>query len=241
MSIIIGSKNSNDISEKTFSPPHSCWENIATFLEFLHSFSWIRFKTWRKVSWWRECSMFSAMVADSRPRLHGISIPNNYFNLKNIIRAPWLVRNLPFHNRIVCENWKMIIFRISFHIFIFARSVVRELSCNYELSSTGVIVSWFWRCARSDGSKNGAYLAIITSLDCSRDAKFHNGGLVFCPCHPVSDKRGNTFYFLPIEETRLLILIRVVKIIIIEWFQQRRGFTTEFGSAWAIILLTIIQ
>ena len=46
-----------------------------------------------------------------------------------------------FHNRIVCENWKMIVFRINFHIFIFARSVDRELSCNYELSSTGVIVS----------------------------------------------------------------------------------------------------
>ena len=203
MSIIIGRKNSNDISEKTFSPPHSCWENIAlSWNSCIRFHEYVQFQNVTESFLMERVFMFSAIVADSRPRLHGISIPNNYFNLKNIIRAPWLVKNLPFHNRIVCENWKMIVFRISFHIFIFARSVVRELSCNYELSSTGIIVSWFWRCARSDGSKNGAYLAIITSLDCSRDAKFHNGGLAFCPCHPVSDKRGNTFHFLPIEETR---------------------------------------
>lgn len=80
--------------------------------------------------------------------------------------------------------------------FVAVKEINEEAICN-----PGIIASWFWRCARSDGSRNEVYLAIITSFDCGRDAKFHNGGLAFCPCHPVSDKRSNTFHFLPIEET----------------------------------------
>lgn len=51
-----------------------------------------------------------------------------------------------------------------------------------------------------DGLRNEVYFVIIILFDCGRDVKFYNGGFVFCLCYLVSDKWGNIFYFLFIEE-----------------------------------------
>ena len=84
MSVIIGSKNSNDISERHFPHPTPVgkilplsWNSCIRFHEY------VQFQNVTESFLMERVFMFSAIVADSRPRLHGISIPNNYFNLKN--------------------------------------------------------------------------------------------------------------------------------------------------------------
>ena len=98
MSVIIGSKNSNDISERHFPHPTPVgkilplsWNSCIPFHEYVH-FQNVTENFLVK----RVFNAFCNGGGFSPSSPWNFQFQNNYFNLKNIIRAPWLVKNLSF-------------------------------------------------------------------------------------------------------------------------------------------------